>query len=253
MKEKQIAIELEPIEIPSKSQEEGKKVGVLRKLIKTIEDQLKEISEIQNQGINIKNIKKVEEILIVVNSLIEDCHMAKEFNCTKNQKFIMLIYEHQRLSLQYETYKLKETIDKMDEKTKELKREQEKLDMQYKKTEERNNNLIYNLLGFLTSFSIVSASVAAIDRIEETINILLFISFIILILLTTLIALHNFYKNDNKKNTKLQDNYFLWKLVLVITIILVIVLGGNEIIKNKDIFNSYIDSRVEKVIEEKKN
>lgn len=219
-------ISLKTIEIPQESQEKAEKVAVIRKLVKTIKNQLQEVTLLQNQEVNEQNFQSIQETLIVVNSLIEDCHMAKEFNCSKNKKFIMLIYEFQRLSLKAETYKLNITMNELNKKTIGLKNQQKILEEQYKNAEEKNNNLVYNLLGFLTAFSIVSAVVGTIQEIKGTINLMLFMSFTAWILVTTLIGLHNFYKNNNRRNGKLQDNYFLWK-VLTITIIGLFIIQRN--------------------------
>lgn len=80
---------------------------------------------------------------------------------------------------------------------------------------------------------------------------MLFMTFTILILLTTLIGLHNFYKNNNRKETKLQNNYFLWKLVVGIIVVLFIILGIQKIIDNKDSIHNYIDNKIENIIEQK--
>ena len=78
--------------------------------------------------------------------------------------------------------------------------------------------------------------------------------FIVLILLTTLIALHNFYKNNNKRETRLQDNYFLWKVFAGIVIVLGLILGIRAIFNNEDNFIfRYIDEKIETVTEQKIN
>lgn len=82
---------------------------------------------------------------------------------------------------------------------------------------------------------------------------MIFIAFTIFILLTTLIGLHNFYENNNKRETKLQDNYFLWKAALIVLIALVIVLIIKGIHNNKENILNYLDSKIENVIEEKVN
>ena len=87
----------------------------------------------------------------------------------------------------------------------------------------KSNNLVYNLLGFLTAFSIVSAVIETITRINGIINIMIFMAFTILILLTTLIALHNYYENRNKRENILQNNYFLWIIIAVILLGLIII------------------------------
>ena len=134
-----------------------------------------------------------------------------------------------------------------------LQEKQNQLEIQYNKSEERNNNLIYNLLGFLASFSIVSAAVGTIEKVNGVLKIMIFITFTVFLLLTTLIGLHNFYKDDNKRESKLQDNYFLWKATGIIIVILMILSGINCIKNNKDKIFNYLDKKIESVIEEKVN
>ena len=98
---------------------------------------------------------------------------------------------------------------------------------------EESNNLIYNILGFIASFSVVSAAVSAIDEIKSLPQIMLFMAFTAFILITTLIGLNNFYKKHDKK-TCLQDNYFLWKMLLVVIILLMGYMGLECIAKKSD-------------------
>lgn len=228
-------------------------ITVIRKLVKAIKEQLKELDKIENVEINSENYEQIDGILIATDSLINDCYSANEFTCNKNDSFLKLIYLYQRISIRLETYKLQEVIKQVELKNDELKGKQKDLETQYDKSEEKSNNLVYNLLGFLASFSVVSAAVAAIANVKGTLNIMLIIAFAAFILLTTLIALHNFYKNDNKRETKLQDNYFLWKATGIIVIVLIILSGINYIKNNKQNIFNYIDKKVESVIEEKIN
>lgn len=228
-------------------------VTVIRKLVKAIKEQLKELDKIENTEINSENYEQIDGILIATDSLINDCYSANEFTCNKNDSFLKLIYLYQRISIRLETQKLQEVIKQVELKNGELKEKQKKLETQYDKSEEKSNNLVYNLLGFLASFSIVSASVAAIEKTNGTLNIMLIIAFAVFMLLTTLIGLHNFYKNDNKRDNKLQDNYFLWKATGIIIIILMILSGINYIKNNKENIFNYIDNKIESVIEEKVN
>lgn len=228
-------------------------VTVIRKLVKAIKEQLKELDKIENIEINSENYEEIDGILIATDSLINDCYSTNEFTCNKNDNFLKLIYLYQRISIKLETHKLQEVIKQVELKNDELKEKQKKLETQYDKTEEKNNNLVYNLLGFLASFSIVSAAVESISKINGTINIMIFMAFTILLLLTTLIGLHNFYKNNNKRETRLQDNYFLWKVVAVIIIILIVGLGIKTLKDNKENIFNYIDNKIENIIEEKVN
>lgn len=79
------------------------------------------------------------------------------------------------------------------------------------------------------------------------------IAFAVFLLLTTLIGLHNFYKSDNKRESKLQDNYFLWKATGIIIVILMILSGINYIKNNKQKIFDYLDKKIESVIEKKVN
>ena len=148
---------------------------------------------------------------------------------------------------------LEEKLKDVQNKQTELDNKSIKLEQQTEKAEERNNNLVYNLLGFLTAFSIVSAVVGVVANINGTINIMIFMAFTILLLLTTLIGLHNFYENNNKRENKLQDNYFLWKVVAVIIVFLIVASGIKTLRDNKENIFNYIDNKIEKVIEEKVN
>lgn len=240
------------IKIPSDTiQNKIVKITVIKKLVKAIKEQLKELDTIQSQKIDNINCKEIDGILIATDSLINDCYSANEFNCNRNDNFIKLIYLYQRMLTRLEMYKLQEALKESESRNEELRKKQRKLENDYDKSKGESNNLIYNLLGFLASFSIVSASVEAISKIDGIMNIMLFIAFTILLLLTTLIALHNFYKTDNKRQTKLQDNYFLWKLVVVIVIILFIVIGIQKLIRDKDNFYKYIDNKIEHIIEQR--
>lgn len=238
--------------IPSDSiQNKVGTVTVIRKLIKAIKEQIIELEDIEHKDITSANYERIEGILIATDSLINDCYSSNEFTCNKNDSFLKLSYIYQRLSVKLETYKLQNIVKEIEIKNAQLIKKQNELEAKYDKSKEESNNLVYNLLGFLTSFSIVSAAVETISKIESTINIMLFISFIILILLTTLIGLHNFYKNDNKRTSKLQDNYFLWKIMVVVVVGLLITSGVKTLMNNKENIFNYLDIKIEEVIERK--
>jgi len=240
------------IKIPSDTiQKQIVTVTVIKKLVKAIKEQLKELDIIEHKEISKTNYEEIEGILIATDSLINDCYSTNEFTCNRNDSFIKLIYLYQRISTRLETYKLQRVLMEIECKNEELKIKQKELEDNYSKTKEENNNLVYNLLGFLASFSIVSASVEAISKINSTINVMIFMTFTILLLLTTLIALHNFYKNNNKRESKLQDNYFLWKIIVVIIVLLIIGLGIKTVNNHKDKIFNYIDKKIENVIEQK--
>ena len=209
--------------------------------------QYDEIVSFQDVPITKENKKNMEDIILATQDLISNCITNKVYYGNRDENFINLTFICQEISLRVETYKLEEKIEELDRKNQSINKSQQKLEKKQMQAEERNNNLVYNLLGFLTAFSIVSAVVGTIQNIKGTINIMLFIAFTILILLTTLIALHNFYRTDNRRETRLQDNYFLWKIVLGIIILLCVILGIRKI---KDNMYTYIDNKIENVIKQ---
>lgn len=198
-----------------------------------------------------ENKEKLERLIFATEDLISNCMENDKYSGNRDQYFINLIFICHKLSLRIETYKIEEKINELNNKSNIIDTNQKELEEKQAKTEETNNNLVYNLLGFLTSFSIVSAVVGVVAEIEGIINVMLFMTFTVLILLTTLIGLHNFYKNNNKQETKLQNNYFLWKITVVIIIILLIILGIQFIKDNKDNIYTYIDNKIENIIQQK--
>lgn len=217
------------------------------KLLKNnIKEQYEEVYENQEVEISESNKKIIEDLILATKDLIDNCIKDSQYSGNKDENFINLTYLCHKLDLKLETYKTTEKLNELDSKSKEIIKRQNE-------AEERNNNLVYNLLGFLTAFSIVSAVVGVVADIEGTINIMIFMAFTILLLLTTLIGLHNFYENNNKRENKLQDNYFLWKIVAVIIVFLVIISGIKALKNNKENIFNYIDNKIEKVIEEKVN
>lgn len=231
-------------------------------IVANITEELNKLVELKMQIINEENREEIHTELIKASSIIEDVHAMGKAD-TNNFKRLQFAYTELSLNLQkYEIEqeieilsKVSEKINKdviiLEEKLKDLKTKQSELSEEHVKAEERNNNLVYNLLGFLTAFSIVSAVVGVVATIKGTLNIMLFMAFTILILLTTLIGLHNFYENNNKRETKLQDNYFLWKIVAGIIIVLLIIMGIKTLKNNKEYIFDYIDNKIEKVIVEK--
>lgn len=181
-------------------------------LDKSIKSKLKEIASIPK--INNSNKEQINELLITCDVLINECHESQTFKTNRSSSIIKLIYEYARLSLKYETYILKEQLDEMRESYSTLNIEQGEL-------KETTSNLTYNILGFIASFSIVSASVSMFDRISTLTDALLFMAITAWILLTILIALNNFYKGNIKNKNKLQDNYFLWKAICIVIVLLV--------------------------------
>lgn len=227
-----------------------------------INQQLNKLIEFRSYLIDESIAKELREELDKASSMIEDVHTMGNINI---KNFSRLQFEYNFLKLALQKYEIENEIEILskvsskinkdliilEEKQKDLQEKQNKLEKQYDKSEEKNNNLVYNLLGFLASFSIVSAAVAAIEKVNGTLNIMIVIAFAVFLLLTTLIGLHNFYKNDNKRESKLQDNYFLWKATGIIVIVLMILSGINYIKNNKQNIFSYIDKKIETIIEKK--
>jgi len=244
------------IEIPEFFQESNKKnknnnnnaVGEFKKSIKL---QYDELMSYQDLEITNENKKSLESLILATEDLINNCMADNKYSGNRDQYFVNLIFICHKLSLRIETYKIEEKIKELDNKNQSINRNQQKLEKKQIRAEEKSNNLVYNLLGFLTSFSIVSAVVGTIKDINGIVNIMLFMAFTVLILLTTLIALHNFYKNDNKRENKLQDNYFLWKVVLGVIIVLFIILSIKTMKDNRENIFNYIDNKIESVIEKK--
>lgn len=207
-----------------------------------IKEQLGEILEIQSEVINQSNIKKVEEVLSKCSLLLSECHELDTFKPTINNDFQRLTYEYQTLKNKYENYMLDDKLQCVDIKIKVLEKKQEKLNTE-------NNNLVYNILGFMASFSIVSAAVTAIVNIKSTIDIIIYMTFLSFILILTLIALNNFYKNRNYFKTKLQNNYFICKILLVFLIIFMICRGAIFIKENLNIIFEAIGRGIGQVMQ----
>ena len=218
-----------------------------------IKQQYNEVYEKQEVEITKENQKTIEDLILATKDLIDNCIKDAEYSGNRDENFINLTYLYQKLSLRLESYKLDEKIKQTNREIEKTNKVQKEIINKQNKMEEQSNNLIYNLLGFLTAFSIVSAVVGVVANIEGTINIMIFMTFTIFILLTTLIGLHNFYKNDDEKKSKLQDNYFLWKITGIILVVLIIFLGFRYIKSNKNMILNYIDNKIENVIEQKIN
>lgn len=242
------------IEIPQNTKNsKTDKITQKQEHISTLKDIIKkQYDEVcRNQDIEIteQNKKEIEGLVLATQDLIDNCIKDLYYSGNRDEKFINLIYICHKLDLKLETYKLESKIKELNYKSVELEILQDNLNERQNKTEEQNNNLVYNLLGFLTAFSIVSSVVGVVAEIDGIINIMLFMAFTILILLTTLIGLHNFYKNDDKRETKLQDNFFLWRVVAILIVVLVAILGIKYALNNKENIAEYFDSKIEKSIE----
>lgn len=188
---------------------------------------LNEILNIQIEIINQKNEYEIKQILNKADMIILECHTTNEFKISRNTDFSRLVYEYQRLKLRYESYQINHQINMIHEDYNRIKTQQEEIEV-------NANNLVYNILGFIASFSIVSAAVSVISEIEKMSNIVLFMAFTAFILLTTLIGLNNFYKNNYYSKRRLNDNYFLWKAMIIVIVGILAYQGLEYIIQNKD-------------------
>ena len=186
----------------------------------------------------------------MVDSLIVECNTTQNFHFNRNENIIELLYKYQRLSLEYETYKIEQKMNQVEEASKKLEKRQEKF-------AQESHNLVYTILSFIASFSIVSAAVTAISEIKDIKYICLFMLFIVFILITTLIELDNFYRAKKQKNRLLQNNYFIWIMLLVTIIIFSIGTFVSDVWnKNKEEFMIKIENKVTEYIlnkEEKKS
>lgn len=238
------------LQIP-KSNPKTKTNNTIPNLNENIKDILKELIEKQNIDVDYNNEKDIKEALDKADMIIVECHNTEIFKPAKNSDFNRVRYEYQSLKLRYESYRINKQMKIVTEAHEEIKRQQDDIAIQQIeiikqqsaieskqeniieqqiKMKEESNNLVYNILGFIASFSVVSASISAIDKLNSLPKIMLFMAFVAFILLTTLIGLNNFYKR-NDKSKKLQNNYFLWKMMIVVIIILAMY-SGIEYAKN---------------------
>ncbi len=213
-------------------------------LDQTIKEQIEQIAIIQNKGIKNVTNKEIENLLAMVDSLIVECNTTQSFHFNRNENIIELLYKYQRLSLEYETYKIEQKMSQIEETSKRLEKKQEKF-------AQESHNLVYTILSFIASFSIVSAAVTAIDKIKDIKYICLFMLFIVFVLITTLIGLDNFYRSEKQKKGLLKNNYFIWTMLLIIIIIFSIGIFISDVwVKNKDEFMLNVENKVTKYIVE---
>ena len=208
-------------------------------LKKSIKSQYDELTEFQDTEITEENEKDLERLIFATEDLINNCMNDEVYSGNRDQYFVNLIFICHKISLRIETYKLEEKINKLEEKNTIINENQKNIEEKQAKSEEQANNLVYNILGFIASFSIVSAAVTAIDKMKNIEDIMLFMAFIAFILITTLIGLNNFYKGKNETNKKLQNNYFLWKMLIFVIVSLLLYKGLIYIKDNQnEIFES---------------
>ena len=137
-------------------------------------------------------------------------------------------------------WKLNSIIDKTNKK-------QDEIEEKQKKMEKQNNNIVYNILAFIASFSVVSASVTAFEKVSSVEDVLLFMAFTAFIIITTLIALDNFYRSNNEKKKILKNNYFLWGAVGVVIVLLLGYKSVNYIKENQNEIFENIGRGIESV------
>lgn len=239
-----------PITIPSNTSE---KRNIIKNLNKVIKEQIEVISRYQDIEISESNQEEIQEVLISSDSLIKDCHVSKEYKCNINDEFSVLTYEFQRLSLKYESYKIKALVKSMEIRELELSRKQKELEKKYDKTTQESNNLIYNILGFIASYSIVSAAVTTFEKVNSMEDIIIFMTFIAFILITTLIGLNNFYKINDKDQKGLKNNYFLWKALICVFVGLIMYKGVIFVKRNIDTISYNIGKGIENIKQNEDN
>ena len=198
------------------------KDNIVKELREEVRLQYEEIYKIQYNDINDNNKQFVEDLILATEDLINNCMKDSIYAGNRDENFLNATFICNKLSLKLETYKLTNKIYELNEKNMKLEKKQLSISNQIEQTEEKSNNLIFNILGFIASFSIVSAAVTGIGNIKGTINIVLFIAFSILMLITTLIGLDNFYKPSKSEKNLLKNNYFLWVVLFIIIIFIII-------------------------------
>ena len=108
----------------------------------SIKMQYNEIYKSQDLEITKQNKKKIEDLVFATQDLIDNCIKDTYYSGNRDETFVNLIYICHKLDLKLETYKLTEKMQELESKSKELMTRQND-------AEEKNNNLVYNLLGFL--------------------------------------------------------------------------------------------------------
>lgn len=237
---------------PNKSQKN--KNNNIEEYKKSIKSQYDELMSFQDMEITKENKDNLEKLIFATEDLLNNCMNDQLYSGNRDQYFVNLIFICHKLSLRIETYKIEEKIKRLDNKNTIINKNQERLEKKQIKSEEQSNNLVYNILGFIASFSIVSASVAAIDKMNTIENIMLFMAFTAFILLTTLIGLNNFYKcNYSNKKISLKNNKFLWLMMFFIIIILLGYKGITYIKYNQNAIFESIGRGIGQSIENSEN
>ena len=176
---------------------------------KTIEKLIEKIAEIERIGIEKFSSEEVENTLDMTDSLLTDCDVSQSFNFNRNENIMKLIYKYQKLSLKYESYKAEKNLKQIEKKQGKIAQDNEKI-MQ------ESHNLVYTILGFILSFSLISASVEAIKEIKSIEYICIFIIFMLILEVLVLLVLNNFHQNRGQDCRWLQSNHFILAVLFVI-------------------------------------
>lgn len=194
----------------------------VKELREEVKLQYEEIFKIQYDDIDDRNKQSIEDLILATEDLINNCMKDSIYAGNRDENFLNAVFICNKLSLKLETYKLTHKIEELNNKNSELESKQTIISEKLEQAEEKSNNLVFNILGFIASFSIVSAAVTAIGNINGIINIVLFMAFSILMLITTLIGLDNFYKPKKSEKNLLRNNYFLWIVLFMIIVSIVV-------------------------------
>lgn len=226
-------------------------------LNENIKNQISNLVKYHDINISIDNETEVKSDLNMAKSLIDDCYTLKEFKINRNGNFNRLAYEYQLLSAQLQNYRNEKLLEGVSFRLDEVSNQQDEIVHQ-------TGNLVYNILGFIASFSVVAASVGAVDKLKNLSDVMLFMAFTAFILITTLIALNNFYKKpfvlrSNLRNrpdlqlrqilnskSVLQNNYFLWKMLIFVIIMVFLYKFTIYVKENRSIILEDIGKGIEK-------
>lgn len=233
---------------PSKPKSEKQKNSNIDEFKKSIKSQYDELMVFQDIGINNENREDLEKLILATEDLISNCMNDNIYSGNRDQYFVNLIFICHKLSLKMESFKIEEKINELNDKSEVLSENQLKLEKKQEEAEEKSNNLVYTILGFIASFSVISAAVSAIDKMNSIINIMLFMAFTAFITITTLIGLDNFYRAKNNKNQKLQNNYFLWRLLIFVMIMLIFSKGIIYLKNNDEKIFRYIGTGINNIV-----
>ncbi len=238
---------MKKLKLPANS---GVPRNVLNNKNNTISTLISEIANVESfDYVQIsKNEEHIRDLLDAADNFISECYTLEGFYPNKNNNFNRLTYAVQKLSTKFHKYEMNKEFERSQEILLETKIMQEKMlkqsdnvsnrlvksEEKLNKMEMESSNLVYNILGFIVSFSIISAAVTMFDKVNSLVDGLIFMVFTAWILLTTLIGLNNFYKCNGIGEKRLQNNYFLWKAISIVVILLFAYKGILAIQDNSD-------------------